>query len=190
MFRTGLRTAKGKEKCLIFDHSGTVHRLGFPDDIEYDSLFDDSSGLQQQKRQNKQIERKPKECSKCHFMKDAGVYECPKCGFKPVVREDVETDESRELKVLKSKDITFTKEQKQSWWSQIKFYQKERGNIGKPLSDGWCANLYRKKFGIWPRGLHDSILEISPEVRNYIKHSFIAYAKSNKKNSNNYKAVA
>ncbi|EOZ0566576.1 DEAD/DEAH box helicase, partial [Yersinia enterocolitica] len=31
----GLRTAQGKESCLIFDHSGTVHRLGFPDSIEY-----------------------------------------------------------------------------------------------------------------------------------------------------------
>ncbi len=27
----GLRTAPGKESCLIFDHSGTVHRLGYRD---------------------------------------------------------------------------------------------------------------------------------------------------------------
>lgn len=176
----GLRTAKGKDACIIFDHSGTVHRLGFPDDIEYDSLADEKDGLQIQKTTNKQIEKKPKECPKCHYVKAAGVYECPKCGFKPIVTEDVETDEARELKAIKSKDIAFTPEQKQSWWSQIKFFQKERSNQGKPLSDGWCANLYRKKFGVWPRGLHDSIIEVSPEVRNYIKHSFIAYAKGNK----------
>ena len=176
----GLRTTKGKSKCLIFDHSGTVHRLGFPDDIEYDSLNDDSDGLQQQQMGKiNQIERKPKECPSCHYMKEIGVYECPKCGFKPVVKEDVETDDKRELKAIKSKDIAFTPEQKQSWWSQIKFFQKERANQGRPLSDGWCANLYRKKFGIWPRGLHNSIIETSPEVRNYIKHSFIVYAKQN-----------
>ncbi|ELE6318301.1 phage baseplate assembly protein V [Salmonella enterica] len=34
----GLRIVPGKESCLIFDHSGTVHRLGYPDSIEYDDL--------------------------------------------------------------------------------------------------------------------------------------------------------
>lgn len=177
----GLRTAKGKDKAIIFDHSGTVHRLGFPDDIEYDSLVDERDGLQQQIRKVKPVERKPKECPQCHYVKAIGVYECPKCGFKPVFREDVETDEQRELKSLKSKDVAFTPEQKQSWWSQIKYFQIERSNQGKPLSDGWCANLYRKKFGVWPRGLHNSLLETSPEVRNYIKHSFIVFAKGNNK---------
>lgn len=177
----GLRTAPGKEKCIIFDHSGTVHRLGFPDDIEYNSLDDASNGLQQQKHKKITKERKPKECPKCNFIKDIGVYECPKCGFKPVLLEDVDTDESRDLKALKSKDIAFTKEQKQLWWSQIKYYQNERKKLGRPLSDGWCANLYRKKFGVFPWGLQDMILETGPEVRNYIKHSFIQYAKSKNK---------
>ncbi len=31
-------------------------------------------------------------------MKPAGVYICPKCGFKPLVGEDVETDNTRNLK--------------------------------------------------------------------------------------------
>lgn len=43
----GLRTAPGKETCLIFDHSGTVHRLGFPDAIEYDFLLDSSDGMKE-----------------------------------------------------------------------------------------------------------------------------------------------
>lgn len=172
----GLRKAHGKDKCIIFDHSGTVHRLGFPDGIEYDSLDDASNGLQQQQRR-KTKERKPKECPKCQFIKDIGVYECPKCGFKPALLEDVDTDESRDLKSLKSQDSVYTKQQKQLWWSQIKYYQNERKKLGRPLSDGWCANLYRKKFGVFPRGLHDTVLETGPEVRNYIQYSFIQYAK-------------
>jgi superfamily II DNA or RNA helicase len=41
----GLRTAPGKDACLIFDHSGTVHRLGFPDSIEYDDLPSKNDGM-------------------------------------------------------------------------------------------------------------------------------------------------
>ncbi|EJU2685160.1 ATP-dependent helicase, partial [Salmonella enterica] len=41
----GLRTAPGKDHCIIFDHSGTVHRLGFPEDIEYDELPGKNDGM-------------------------------------------------------------------------------------------------------------------------------------------------
>jgi superfamily II DNA or RNA helicase len=44
----GLRTAPGKDACLIFDHSGTVHRLGFPDSIEYDDLPSKNDGMKEQ----------------------------------------------------------------------------------------------------------------------------------------------
>lgn len=46
----GLRTAPGKESCLIFDHSGTVHRLGYPDSIEYDDLPGKSDGMEESAR--------------------------------------------------------------------------------------------------------------------------------------------
>ncbi|EIC5137177.1 DEAD/DEAH box helicase, partial [Salmonella enterica] len=46
----GLRTAPGKESCLIFDHSGTVHRLGYPDSIEYDDLPGKSDGMEESVR--------------------------------------------------------------------------------------------------------------------------------------------
>ncbi|HHJ1189708.1 TPA: ATP-dependent helicase, partial [Proteus mirabilis] len=124
----------------------------------------------------------------CHYMKPAGVYVCPKCGFKPLAGENVQVDETRELKKLKAGEQIFTKEQKQSWWSQIKFYQKQREISGKPISDGWCAHTYKKKFGVWPRGLHDTPQEITPEVSNYIRSKNIAFAKMQaKKNTKEVK---
>lgn len=175
----GLRSADGKDKCLIFDHSGTVHRLGFPDDIEYEFLFDSETGMKKATSVSKESEEKlPKECPSCKYVKPAGVYECPKCGFKPVHAENVETDESRGLRKIKSKKKEPTHEEKQRFWSELKFYQKERAMQGKPLSDGWCANTYKSKFGVYPRGLNDSLVETSPETRNYIKHLFIKFAKS------------
>ncbi|ELL2392789.1 DEAD/DEAH box helicase [Klebsiella pneumoniae] len=175
----GLRTAPGKDACLIFDHSGTVHRLGFPDAIEYDELPSKNDGMRgAAAREAKEREEKlPKECPECHFMKPAGVYICPKCGFKPLIGEDVETDSTRNLKKMSKGETVYTKSHKQSWWSQIKFYQRHRAAQGKPVSDGWCAHTFQEKFGEWPNGLSDFPMEITPEVSNYIKHKLIKFAK-------------
>lgn len=179
----GLRTAKGKDKCLVFDHSGSVHRLGYPDSIEYDTLPSKNDGMKTavSERENEKREKLPKECSQCHYMKPAGVYQCPKCGHKPLAGEDVDTDASRGLKQISGKKKAVTKQQKQSWWSQIKFYQRQRAAQGKPVSDGWCAHTFKDKFGTWPNGLQDYPMEITPEVNNYIKWKQIAFAKGREK---------
>lgn len=179
----GLRTAPGKDACLIFDHSGTVHRLGFPDAIEYNDLPSKNDGMKESATRTAEDreEKLPKECPECHFMKPAGVYVCPKCGFKPLVGEDVETDTQRNIKKLKSGGKVYTKADRQSWWSQIKFYQRQRTSMGKPISDGWCAHTFREKFGDWPNGLSDFPMEITPEVSNYIRHKLIRFAKGKEK---------
>ncbi|ENW9041804.1 hypothetical protein ACFMEG_005162, partial [Escherichia coli] len=59
----------------------------------------------------------------------------------------------------------------------IKFYQRQRASLGRPVSDGWCAHTFREKFGEWPDGLSSFPMEISPEVSNYIKHKLIRFAK-------------
>lgn len=182
----GLRTAPGKESCLVFDHSGTVHRLGFPDTIEYDELPSKNDGMKDaaSREAEERQEKLPKECSECHFMKPAGVYVCPKCGFKPLAGQDVETDTQRGLKRLGKGKQVFTKSDKQQWWSQIKFYQRQRNSMGKPVSDGWCSHTFRDKFGEWPNNLSDFPMEITPEVNSYIKHKLIKFAKGNAKAMN------
>ncbi|EPT7000073.1 DEAD/DEAH box helicase [Cronobacter sakazakii] len=180
----GLRTAPGKDSCLIFDHSGTVHRLGFPDTIEYDELVSKSDGMEVGARRvaEERAEKLPHECSQCHFMKPAGVYVCPKCGHKPLAGDDVDTDTRRKLKKLGGDGQQPTKAEKQAWWSQLKFYQRQRISQGKkPVSDGWCANTFRERFGHWPRELSDYPMEITPAVMNFIKHKQIAFAKQREK---------
>lgn len=177
----GLRTAQGKDKCIVFDHSGTVHRLGFPDEIEYDTLPSKTDGMNNvQIHERKQVEKKPKECPSCKFMKPIGVYTCPKCGYEPLANEDVETDETRCIqKISKGGKRVYSQMEKQSWWSQILYYQHQVAQTkGKFLSDGWCAHVYKSKFGVWPRNLNRCLQEISPEVRNFILSKQIAYAKS------------
>jgi ribosomal protein L37AE/L43A len=180
----GLRTADGKDKCLIFDHSGTVHRLGFPDHIEYDELPRKDDGMSEQQREIKEREKKeklPKECPKCKYMKPAGVFQCPKCGMKPRAGEDVEVDRSRKLESLTSEKKVWTHEDKQKLYSELVGYQKEREMKGKPISDGWISHKYREKTGVWPKNMHRSPRVPSPETRRWIQHQNIKFAKGRKK---------
>lgn len=180
----GLRPAPGKDTCLIFDHSGTIHQLGYPDDIEYDYLPATSDGMEKAPARvvkTDEPERLPKECPECHYVKPAGIYICPKCGFKPIRGEDVETDKTRKLKKVKQTKEVITKEVKQAWWSQILYYQRSRSAQGRPISEGWCKHMYREKFSEWPNGLHYAPMEITPVVSNFIKSRQIAFAKAKQK---------
>ncbi|MDE1493038.1 DEAD/DEAH box helicase, partial [Xenorhabdus bovienii] len=143
----GLRTAPGKEACLIFDHSGSVHRLGYPDDIEYDELPSKNDGMKSSSsyREQEKREKLPKECSSCHYMKPAGVYVCPKCGFKPLVGEDIDVDTSRTIQKLSKKERIYTQAEKQSFYSQLKYYQNQRASQGKTISNGWVFYTFKEK---------------------------------------------
>lgn len=174
----GLRSAAGKERCIILDHSGTVHRLGFPDQIIYDSLSFGKNGMDEVKAKRKEKEKKeklPSECVSCHFMKNAGVLVCPRCGFRAMTGDNVEADENRNLsEIKKTKE---SKPNKQKFWSELKGYQELRKFEGKPIQDGAIAHIYKAKMGVWPRKLHDIIHPPSPATLSYIKSRQIAYAK-------------
>lgn len=182
----GLRTAKGKDRCLIFDHSGTVHKLGMPCSIEYEELLSDDDGMNdaiKQKRDKEKKEKQPKECSKCKYMKPAGVYICPKCGHKPLAGENVEVDETRELEKIKGKEKQWTKEEKQSWYSMFLGHCQVKG-----YKEGWAANKYKEKFGVWPKDLRKTPKAASPEFNAYIKHLNIKFAKSRKSYPGHYQS--
>ena len=178
----GLRSAPGKERCIILDHSGSVHRLGFPDQIEYSSLPHENDGMDEilnARKEKEQKEKLPKICPSCSFMKPAGVLVCPQCGFKTMTGQNVEADESRELSALKKQKITMI--DKQQFYSELLHYQQTRLMSGKPLSDGALAHLYRSKFSVWPKGLNSIKKQASFETLNYIKSRQIAFAKSQKR---------
>lgn len=168
------------QDCIIFDHSGTAIDLGFPDDITIDELPKGDDGMDEGSAaaSEEKTEKKPKQCPQCKFLKDAGVYVCPKCGFKPLTGQDVEVDESRGLVKLKStKKPGKTKEEKEMFWRQLLGYQREKAAEGKVISDGYLAHTYRDWAGVWPRGMPNHPAPCGVEVRNFIKHKNIKFAK-------------
>jgi len=183
----GSRTAKGKTHCKLFDHSGTYYRLGCPTEIEYFELHDGSDGMEEARKAVKEKREKSTEgktCSQCLRIKEAGEYVCRRCGHKPLAGEiTVDVDESIGLKAVgKAKQkAKVTYEEKQNFYSEVLGYRKERANSGKCYSDGWVSNTYKKRFGVWPKGLKSTPTPPSPTTIGYIKAIQIAYAKGRAK---------
>lgn len=183
-----LRYVEGK-KAIVFDHAGSFldPELGFVEHIEIDELSSKSDGLTERQRIQKEIEKiekAPKECPKCKFVKMPGSHECPKCGFKPTFGEDIDTDTKRKLESLNAslpKHEKHTKEDKQAWFSMLLGWQRERAAQGKPVKDGAISHKYKERFGCWPKGLHRTPKVPSPELRNWITAQNIRFAKGRQK---------
>jgi len=171
----GLRTAPGKEYCLILDHSDTTLRLGFVTDIHHEQL---DSGDKKKGIAEKKI-RLPKPCPKCTFLKPPGSRECPACGFKAEPTSMVETEEG-ELR-----ELTPTKKQITEDWPLFKknaFYAELLGHAEiKGYKSGWAYHAYRQRFGVGP-ATKPSPQMPSPATLSWIRHLNIARAKQREKN--------
>jgi DNA repair protein RadD len=168
----GLRTAPGKADCLVLDHSDTHLRLGFVTDIQHDRL-DTGNGTKSDAERDEPL---PKECPKCTYLRPPRIAVCPACGFKPEPKSKIEC-EAGELVELrgKKKPAPPTMAEKQAFYSELLGYADDRG-----WRRGWAANKYRKKFGVWPKGLDEVALEPSTTTRNWIKAQQIAWANAQK----------
>ena len=177
MIGRGLRTAEGKDHCLILDHSDTTIRLGFVTDIHKDHLDEGKSG-------KPIVERKaplPKECGSCHFLKSPKTLICPACGFQPTPQNQVETakGELYELgrgKVIKPNEIHPAEMQR--WYSDMVRYASLRG-----YKKGWAYYAFQDKFKHSPpRWLIEQPSNmISPDVDSWIRSRNIRAAKAKAK---------
>jgi len=169
----GLRTAQGKDHCLILDHSDTTSRLGFVTDIHHDELNDGQTRV----ATTRGI-RLPKECPRCAYLRPAGTNKCPNCGFeaRPVDKVRIVDGELRELNRTRQPIID-----RADIYGQFKGLALERG-----YKSGFAYYKFKEYFGgEEPRGLSDvPPREPSRAIRNWVKSRFIAYAKMHPRISN------
>lgn len=174
----GLRTAPGKDHCLILDHSDTTMRLGFVTDIATTKLDTGTASVSASRPKPKPT---PKECPTCQYVRPAKVHACPSCGFAPARQDDVtvvdgdlyELDRRRMAKVNKEAGWT----EKANFMRQLLAYGIQHG-----YKSGWAARKYQEKFGVWPndhrvRNVGPAAM-VSPAVSAWIRSRQIAFAKS------------
>lgn len=143
----GLRTAEGKDDCIVLDHSDTHQRLGFVTDIDgkYLSLCDGSP--KEKSAAPDKPELLPKPCPKCHFMKPPKTAICPACGFKPEKQSGIKNADGELVEIgAKEANNKYTTEQKLRFLGELKFYAMSKG-----YSLGWASHAYKDKFGVWPK---------------------------------------
>lgn len=183
MIGRGLRTADGKNDLLIFDHSDTHNRLGFVTDIDHDEL-DDGSPRKSRSGDSERKEPLPKCCPQCVSVVPAGERSCGECGYVWPVREHVETVDGELVQFTgkgkgkpKRKRDALAELPKAEVYGQLLSISLERRR-----SRGWVAHAYRDIFEVWPRGM-DLVppRPVSPEIRSFVRHKDIAYAKGRAK---------
>jgi superfamily II DNA or RNA helicase len=187
-----LRTAPGKEHALILDHSDTTSRLGFVTDIHHETLnggkFDDDAVV-------KRKPPLPKPCSQCACLIPVGVKICPACGFErkivsSVTERDGElvefTGTSRKKGQTNAKKYSYSLAEKARFFAQLKGY-----GLTKNYNPHWASNKYREKFGAWPDWSIRNVVPMTPgpEVSQWIRHTFIAWARSKRRNENQQRLV-
>ena len=163
----GLRTADGKDSCMILDHTSTTENLGFVTEINHPTLDDGKKS--KSKSQSVKPEKLPKSCPSCTYLKPAGVHACPACGFAPAKPTALEEAEGKLIEFTKAGKKR--KANKQEFYSALIGYAK-----AKDFDPGWCAHTFKDYYGVWPKGLSREAGPMTQECQSYITYKKIKYA--------------
>lgn len=164
-----MRTAEGKERAIYLDHAGNVARFGFAENIVPDELHDGEKVYNERTLTKEKKEPKVKSCPQC-YQQMVGI-RC-KCGYEVPIREQLETTAEELVKLQKYDNKGYTAEQKSEWYGGFLTYAHAKG-----YKDGWAANKYKEKFGVWPNKVNPKLGRVSAEVQGFIKHSQIKHAR-------------
>jgi len=180
----GLRKFDGIDKCIVLDHGSSIERLGWPDDIESEFyVLDSGKKGEAGKKKKDKVEKLPKKCPSCNFLKPAGVHTCPSCKFTPQHVAAVETAKGELTKLQRRTKKEYGLVDKQAFLAQLNQYASEKGyKMGKAGVFGWALYAYKEKFGVSPSNSvkWNNRATVGDEVLAWINHRNIKNAKSKK----------
>ncbi len=168
-----MRSYEGKEFALWLDHSGNYLRFrGDWDEVYENGVQELDDGKEKAKKEPTEREKKESKCPICQHLWPSGSDTCTHCGHVREKKNKVEV----EAGVLQELTGAMTREDKQAWWSQLQWYVRNQG-----WSSGRAAHTYRDKFGVWPRGLHDTPTPPSHDVVKFVDNKIKAYIRKIKR---------
>jgi superfamily II DNA or RNA helicase len=174
----GLRPYPGKKDCIIIDHARLCERHGYlDDDVEWTL---DGKKIAWKKKKTVKKERVIITCTECQNLFYGNV--CPRCGMRltPAQKEVLTT--AAELKLMKGKHnkakTPASMEDKRRFYGMLLY---ERQVKHPEYREGWLANQYKTKFGVWPKGM-SNVYRTEPDKQflNFLTWQRIKYAKRKK----------
>jgi DNA repair protein RadD len=173
----GLRTAPGKDKCIIIDHAGNHLRLGRVTDIHQAGL-EDGKKREGSAKKEERAEPLPKLCSECKAVLTHKARECSACGAKIIAVTEVREAEGElvEFGSRKSGARGVAPVDKEQFYAELKWIQAHKG-----YRSGWCWRQYQERFkGERPPKWFETLTPREPSIstQNWMKFRAIAFAKS------------
>jgi DNA repair protein RadD len=168
MLGRGLRPSPGKSNCLVLDHSGCVHSLGFATDVRRWTL-DGHADLTATRAIREKAEGREVTCPTCSCVY-AGGRVCPSCGhyIAPV---------GKEIKTLDGELIEVGARLPADRAAQLAFFLELRGyGIEKHFKPGWAARKFKEKHGTFPPWPWNDLPAATPSVETlrWVQSRFIA----------------
>jgi superfamily II DNA or RNA helicase len=173
MIGRGLRTAEGKDDCLILDHSDNHTRLGFVTDIHHDTLDD---GRPRPKAAPKDAAVLPKKCPQCSFLRPPKTTTCPVCAFTPKPKCEIVNQDGELVEMASRLRVVETpKRERRDFYAEVRHIAAERNHKG-----GWAAHTYKAKFGGFPPWSWNDDPTATPSAATlrWVKSRMITYARA------------
>jgi hypothetical protein len=173
MVGRGLRTAESKSDCLVFDHSGAVHRHGFAAAARVWTLEGEHALVETGRSARERGESKLLTCPECSCT-FTGARLCPECGyfFAP---------KGKEIKTLDGQLVEIGEHLEPDQQDRAVFYAELLGIAAeRRFKPGWAAHKFREKFDTWPPRSWNSHPAAAPsiETRRWVQSRTIAWHKA------------
>jgi hypothetical protein len=140
-------------------------------------MCDGSRDSRAKRKEMEKKDPKPRMCPECKTVSARHLEECPQCGhsfktFTTIVHSDGQLVERGQR--VPGNEIVM--DQKAAFYAELRAYGHHKG-----YKDGWAANQYKNRFGVWP---NDPKVRYAPprdpslETMNWIKSQQIAWSRT------------